>query len=270
MSHQIRHPGPRTEPRRHVVEGYARPVTLSLPQGAVLMQAVAAAMDGTGADCAVLTMDGVEMGPFRFVMPDRSRDGKHAAWYSETHNGTHARIRHGTAIIGRRDGAWWLHCHAVWEGPEGIAAGHLLPDEVTLAAAADLPAMVFSGGTYDVTYDEETNFSFFRPRATRPPETVNAAIATLAPFEDLTAAVAEIATAPGFDHVAGIGSLIGAQFLDAPPMASPISEVLLLPGASPGKPLPTFCVDPAGARFEGHLPPGAAPICVTFEMMLWR
>jgi len=70
--------------------------------------------------------------------------------------------------------------------------------------------------------------------------------------------------------VYGIGSLIGANFTDAAPMLSPISEVLIPPGArfDGTLHLPMSCVDPAGGRFAGTLAAGRAPVCVTFELML--
>lgn len=274
-SHLIRHPGPPTTPRRHVVRGVAREVSAELPAGAILMDAVAAAMEEIGADCAVLRLDGLEMGPYDYVMPAASPDEEHAAWYSAVHSGAAARLDCATAMVGRRDGDWFLHCHALWDvdAPQP-KAGHLLPDRVTLAAPARISGLAFDGGYFDVTPDAETNFSFFRPRRTGPPEETNAAIVTLAPHEDLSTAIGELSRELGLaaPTLLGIGSLIGADFTDAPSMPSPISEVLLLEGAgvgSDGRPdLPMLCVDPQGNLFRGHIAPGGAPVCVTFELIL--
>lgn len=273
-THPIRHPGPPTKPRRHVVPGFAREISLELPGDTVLMDAVAEAMDGVGCDCAVLRLDGVEMGPYEYVMPAASPDEDHAAWYSAVHSGTSARLKMATAIVGRKDGEWFLHCHALWDADDpSPKAGHLLPHQVTLAAAAKITGLAFDGGYYDVTPDAETNFAFFRPRPTRPPARQNAAIVTLAPYEDISTAISELIGALGLKAptLLGIGSLIGADFNDAPSMPSPISEVLLLEGAGVGVDgqlnLPTLCVDPEGNLFQGSIAPGGAPVCVTFELI---
>ncbi|ASM70980.1 hypothetical protein SULPSESMR1_00141 [Pseudosulfitobacter pseudonitzschiae] len=72
--------------------------------------------------------------------------------------------------------------------------------------------------------------------------------------------------------VHGIGSLIGAGFRDAPPMAAPLSEVLLLDGCTvcDGScvQLPLACVDPEGTIFSGDLNRGEGPVCVTFELLV--
>ncbi|MBO0347455.1 hypothetical protein J0X15_19655 [Roseibium sp. CAU 1637] len=274
-SHLIRHPGPPTQPRRHVVRGVAEPLSFELGAGEVLMTAIAQVMDAADCDSAVVRLDGLVLGPYEFVMPDKSPDDDHAAWYSETHSGPSARLDRGTAIVGRRNGEWFLHCHAIWEDPQrGRCAGHLLPHQVTIGAAYSGAGYRFDGGCFDVTADAETNFSFFRPRQLRQRQEVNAAIVSLAPHEDLSTAVAELSAelALGNPQVVGIGSLIGADFIDAPSMESPISEVLLLNGACGAGPdgpyLPTFCVDPDGNFFEGTLKPKTVPVCVTFEMLL--
>jgi len=274
-SHLIRHPGPPTTPRRHVVPGAAAPFEFVLGDGEIFLAAVAAAMEAAGCDSAVIRLDGLVIGPYNYVMPDRSPDDQHAAWYSKTHSGKKAVLDRGTAIVGRRDGAWFLHCHAIWDDEErGRCAGHLLPDQVTIAASYSGTGYAFTGGCFDVTADAETNFSFFRPKKLAETGKVNAAIVSLAPHEDLSTSVSELTEDLGLGNtdIMGIGSLIGADFTGAPSMDSPISEVLLLGGArrnSGDTPhLPTFCVDPEGNFFEGDIVPGGAPVCVTFELIL--
>lgn len=264
----IRHPGPPAPQPWTMAQGTARTLTVTLPKGAILMQAVADAMDAAGADSGVMVLDGMVMGPYRFVGPGPATDGIHAAWYSAPRGADRATILHGTAIIGRRDGAWWLHCHAAWDGAAPLA-GHLLPDEVTLAEDASVTLHAFTGGTFTVQMNEETRFPIFHPTGGTPG---NAVIAKLSPHKDAVEAVSEIAAAAGFRRaqVYGIGSLIGARFHTGAPMASPISEVLVLPGAFTANDthLPVYCVDPSDAQFNGALLPGGGPVCVTFELML--
>ncbi|MBP7002639.1 DUF296 domain-containing protein [Amaricoccus sp.] len=268
----IRHPGPPAAERRRVVPGRARRAEVALPAGAVLMDAVAAAMDALGCDTAMLLLDGLQIGPYAYVMPRYgSPDGVRAAWYSETRTGARATLEHATATVGRRDGSWWLHCHAVWDADTpDPKSGHLLPDQVTIAADATVTAVAFDGGRFEVTPCDETLFPLFRPLPTQAPDgPANAAIVTFGPHEDAVAATRAVAAGLGFAAPAlyGIGSLIGADFADAPSMEAPASEILLLPDATPER-LRVHCVDPEGAMFRGTLLPGRAPVCVTFEMMI--
>lgn len=269
---QIRHPGPPAAERRRVVPGRVRAVEVALPAGAVLMEAVAAAMDAIGCESAMLLLDGLVIGPYAYVMPAKdSPDGKRAAWYSRTHSGDRAVLERATATVGRRDGAWWLHCHALWDADTAAPrAGHLLPDQVTIAADCVATAMAFDGGRFEVTPCDETLFSLFRPVATTAPAgAANAAIVTFGPHEDAVEATRAVAAGLGFaaSQLYGVGSLIGADFADEVSMEAPASEILLLPGAEPER-MRTLCVDPAGRIFRGTLLPGRAPVCVTFEMMI--
>lgn len=266
----IRHPGPPAEEPWTMARGQARSLRVTLPRGAVLMQAVAEAMDAAGAESGVIEVDGLVMGPYRFVGPGPSTDGEHAAWYSAPRGGARARITHGAAVVGRRDGAWWLHCHAAWQDETRHWCGHLLPDEVVLAEDSSVTLHVIEGAGFEVSMNAETRFAIFHP--VRGQASGNAVLAKLAPHQDLSEALAEIAAAAGFARarVLGVGSLIGARFLEGGDMASPISEVLVLPGALTGSEshLPVHCVDPEDAEFHGTLRPGGGPVCVTFEVML--
>lgn len=270
---RLRHPGPEIAPRLSIVRGTVREGRMTLPPGAVLMEAVAAGMDRLAADCAVLILDGVTVGPFDYVMPGPSPDSRHAAWYSATHRCDAARLTHATAIVGRRDGAWFLHCHAHWTDAAGRRAmGHLLPDRVRLRGASGVRALAFVGGLFEVAEDPETRFPIFRAvtagSASGPPQDRAATIATIRPHEDLHGAVSAMRAELGAGgvQILGLGSLIGARFTDATGMESPISEALVLPGATDTA-LPVMTVDTAGGLFRGTLAPGGAPVCVTFEAM---
>lgn len=266
----IRHPGPAAIAPYSVARGAARRVQVTLPKGAVLMQAVSDAMDAAGCDSGIMVFDGLALGAFDFVMPGPSNDGVHAAWYSATHSRASGTITDGTAIVGKRDGAWWLHCHAVWTSENGREIGHLLPDAVTLAADCTVTLVAFDGGAFDVSMNEETLFPIFHP--TGGTATGNAVIAKLNPHVDAHDAITRILSQTGFARatVYGIGSLIGAHFADAPSMASPISEVLIAPQATwdGALTLPMICVDPAGQQFAGELTPGTSSVCVTFELLV--
>lgn len=264
----IRHPGPPADQPWIMAQGTGRSLQITLPKGKILMEAVAEAMDAAGADSGAMVLDGLVMGPYRFVGPGPSNDGIHAAWYSAPRGGARATITHGTAMVGRRDGAWWLHCHAAWEGKQPLA-GHLLPHEVTLAEDATVTLHAINGACFDVSMNPETQFPIFHPTGGQPG---NAVIAKLTPHKDAHTAICEIAAEAGFEsaHVYGVGSLIGARFAEGGDMASPISEVFVLPGATTGDTtdLPVHCVDPDDAQFNGSLLPDGGPVCVTFELLL--
>ncbi|WP_417721821.1 hypothetical protein [Salipiger sp.] len=269
---RIRHPGPADPQPSLVVPGRAVRHRVTLRAGQDLLADLARVMEDLGCDCAAVRLDGLRIGPFAHVGPDVSRDGLHAAWYSDTRTGAAARIARGTAIVGRRDGAWFFHCHALWTDGGREVAGHLLPGEVTIADTCDVTAVAFTGGTFTAALNAQTQFTLFHPRPGPPVAAPDALIAKLNPYADVPQTLSRIAREAGFERaeVLGVGSLIGADFTDAPAMVSPISEVLFLPGAAtgPGAGLPTLCVDPSGALWQGTLAPGGAPVCVTFEVML--
>lgn len=269
---EIRHPGPKAGLRRHVVPVHLERSSLRLARGQDLLAAIAGAMDEAGFDSAMVILDGLVMGPYSYVIPDwNSPDGRRAAWYSETRTGEHAVIEQAAATIGRRDGAWFFHCHAVWDSnTDAQKAGHLLPDHVTIAEDAEIVCLGARGGKFEVAADEETGFSLFRPFPVGAPrDDVNGALVGLAPFEDVGEAAREAADRLKLEdaRIYGIGSLITAPFEDGTPMDSLISEVVLLQGATP-EVMPFHCVDAEAGNFRGTLRPGQTEVCVTFEMVV--
>ncbi len=268
----IRHPGPKRPVRQNVVLGHVQKVEIALPGGSILMDAVAWHMDELGCDSAMLLLDGLQMGLYNFVKPTmNSPDGKKVAWYSETYSGASAVIEHAMASVGRRDGEWWLHCHAVWDSETtDQKSGHLLPDQITVETDSTVICFAFYGGLFDVTHDEETQFDIFRAKpATPDTRSANAAIVTLAPFEDLGEAMPQICKELGFEkvRVLGLGSFIGADFKTGPSMEAAASEVLLLPGATPNR-LPVHAIGADGNQYRGEVLTGHVPVCITFELML--
>lgn len=268
----IIHPGPATPRNYLTARGTAIERRVDLMRGQTLMSAVAEILDAEGCQSGVIVLDGAKIGPYQFVMPDLSKDGVHAAWYSPTHDGSNATIIQGTAIAGKRDGAWWLHAHALWNEDGASLAGHLLPDKVTVCETTSVTLHAFRGGAFDVQMNAETLFPIFHPIGGR--QKGNAVIAKVNPFHDITASIREIAAEVGFASatVLGVGSVIGARFLDAsPPMLSTISEVFFMAGSGVGPDridLKLFCVDPENGQYQGLLAPGTSPVCVTFELML--
>lgn len=272
VAKEIRHPGPKANVRRHFVPVHIERCSLNLVKGAILLDAVSDFMESSGLDSAILLLNGVAIGPFNYVIPAiDSPDGRRTAWYSETRTQDHAYLECAVASVGRRDGAWFMHCHAVWDSETADQrAGHLLPDQVTITDDAEVICLGCRGGAFNVLADEETEFSLFRPVAVGPErEDINGLLVALAPFEDVGQAALDAAASFNLGDVRlyGLGSLIGAHFKDAPPMESTISEVLLLGEATPQS-MPFHCVDPENTMFRGTLEGGQARTCVTFEMVI--
>lgn len=273
----LRHYGPVKARRFDALACRARRVALRLRAGELLLDGIAREMDATGADGGVVLMDGLELSELSWVMPDGPADDRHAAFYSDTFVHRDVRFEVAPGSVGRRDGGWFVHSHARWRGPvDGAGMGHLLYDRARLASDAEVPAEVIFGARLEVTPDDETGFSVFRPRpaAGTAPDGAPAVLMTIQPHTDIRRTIEAAAARHGLADAAilGIGSLIGARFSDAPPMRSPVSEVLVLPGArlrgGVCTHLPVACVDHLGRVYEGDLDAGFGPVCVTCELLL--
>jgi hypothetical protein len=267
----IRHPGPETQLRMVSAMGEVSQHRVCMNAGQILLSAIAQLMDNADCDSGMIVLDGVDIGPFDYVMPSYSNDNQHAAWYSETHSCKAARLNNATAIVGRRDGAWWMHCHALWDAENGVGMGHLLPDKVTLASDATVTLYAFNGGRFDVALDPETAFPIFHVSGEERSHG-NALIAKINPHIDVYTAIEKLIGEAGFAHarIFGIGSLVGARFDEGRPMDCPISEVLVSPGASwdGSLKLPVHCVDTDNKLFYGNILKGDGPVLITFELMI--
>ncbi len=288
----ICHPGEESASRHVSALGTVTTHSVTLPAGSILLSAVSTVMNSIGGDSGVVVLDGAHLGPFNYVMPDQSQDGLHAAWYSDTHTCDRAQLRNATAIIGKRDGQCWLHCHALWDA-EGHSSdlasshnsnqksghknghkngmGHLLPDQVTITDNVEATLYEFNGGSFNVELDTETAFPIFHVQGSL--KSGNAFIAKVNPHEDIATTIEQLITEAGFSsaRVFGIGSLIGTQFENDSPMLCPISEVLIGSDAkwkNQTLTLPMHCVDIDGNLFSGNVRNGDAPVLVTFELLV--
>ncbi|MEH6775851.1 MAG: DUF296 domain-containing protein, partial [Cereibacter changlensis] len=132
---RLRHPGA-VHPDR--IESFASPPikkSFTLQPGLTLCEAVAHPLAELGIRSGALLLSGMRLGPMQFVMPTWSKTPDHVAYYSDTHRpeGVIA-IDFATATFGERDGGPFLHCHALWRGPEGErCGGHILPFDSIVA-----------------------------------------------------------------------------------------------------------------------------------------
>ena len=260
---EILHPGPRILPRVDLVRGRAEACAVAV--GGTLLSALG---QGLGGGALVVDLAGLWLERAVYVQPARSADAQHAAWYSGEREARGVRIDAGVAMVGWRQGTAFAHAHALWEGPGGRRVlGHLLVDRVIVGGAARLEGFAFAGGRFVQHPDPETNFALFRAEGEGGEG--DGAILTLRPHEEIGAVVAAAVGALGWEGAAvmGLGSLIGARFVDGEGMASPISEMLVLPGARDGR-IGVATVDLEGEVFEGVLAEGGGEVCVTAELLL--
>ena len=273
-----RHPGPPAQQRVMAVVAGAIPVEAVLPPGGRLLDALAALLEGCGAESAALTLSGGGFGPFAYVIPGLSPDGSQVAFYSATFRppGT-TRLDLAAVTVGRRAGAAWFHCHALWTEADGhTGCGHVLPEDTVIAAPVTVRGAGLVGARFEVMPDPETGFSLFMPQptGTKPPPGARPAVALrLAPNQDLVETLEQAAAAAGFRHAAvqgGVASTNQARFTDAPPTLGFATELLVRHGivGGPGTAIDIAIVDYTGAIGGGRLARGDNPVLMTFEGVL--
>ncbi len=280
---RIQHRGPVTAQRQTVVPAQACEVTRQLPAGASLMAAVTQALAAQGATSGVLQLRGGALAPLAHVLPAESASDRHAVYFSARHDAPGpVLLEQATVTHGLRDGQPWLHCHALWQGPDGQRhCGHLLPDDTRIALAITATAWGLHGAAFTVQADDETNFSLFSPvpRPGTAPASAHPALAVrLSPNEDVCNALAGICEAHGLRAAVvrgGVGSTVGAVFTDGRVVQPHITELLVRQGRiAPGTggqlqaEIDVTMVDHHGGLSEGRLQPGANPVLVTLELVL--
>lgn len=264
----IRHPGAEASERVDVLPCRAVPVQIPLRKGLTLTRALQDAMGAAGFRYGYLRLDGVELAPLAYVMPAPAPGDGHAAWYSATQTRDQARIRHGGAHLGLRNGKAFVHCHALCDTGE---MGHVLCDDSLIAQDVTVRGWGLQGAGLVAQEDTETRFTLFRPHPAAP-KGEGALLVTLRPNQDITTALEALAKAHGIDHasIEGIGSLVGTSFMNGGHIDSYATEILLVKGrlehgtaelllASVG-----FDAPPQ----QGILSRNQNAVCVTAELLL--
>lgn len=281
---RILHPGPVAERRVTVVDTRVRQQTLQLQPGRSLLAAVDQALAPTGAASAVLQLQPGRLQPFAYVMPALSKTPAHAVYFSDRFDAAGAvQLETATVTVGQRDGQPSLHCHARWLDAQGRPhCGHVLPHEAQLTSPLQASAWLLDGAAFEVTADDETAFSLFRPVA-RPAvgrgAGGRAALAVrLAPNEDVCTALETLCRERGITHATvrgGVGSTVGAVFDDGRRVEPFVTELLVRqgrvrPGAdgAPQAEIDVSLVDYTGGLADGRLARGANAVLVTFELVL--
>jgi predicted DNA-binding protein with PD1-like motif len=284
----IQQPGPSASDRIISVEGRGRAFTFELEPGLLLLEAVRKGFTETGFaekafESGVLELKDVALTSFAYVMPALSKTPANAAFYSEIFKPAGiTRITSGAITFGRREGAPFFHCHAVWHEADGkVAGGHILPDGSIIAERITVTALGLDGAAFEAVPDPETNFTLFRPiisEARNTPEKTQIFALRLRPNQDFTGALEAFCVNHKIHHArirGGVGSTIGVHFDDGRIVENFATEVFIRDGMiAPGPDgtlqarIDVALVDYTGAVNEGVLLRGRNPVLMTFELVL--
>lgn len=280
----IKQPGAVAAERIVAVATRGRVLSLSLPAGQRLVDAIAAGFTQHGFVSGTVDISGMALGPFAYVTPALSKTGENAAFYSDVFRPAGiTRVRHGAMTFGRRDGAPFFHTHALWTEADGtFSGGHFMPDETVVAESITVPAFGAADAAFEGNQDPETNFKLFGPIALRSLATgelrsLGYAI-RLRPNQDLCGTLESFCVANKITHArihGGVGSTIGAAFDDGRIVENFATEVYIRQGTvDPGvngqhvAQIDVGLVDYTGATAEGRLARGQNPVLMTFELIL--
>jgi predicted DNA-binding protein with PD1-like motif len=279
----IAQPGPPASERIQWVEARGRAFSFTLEAGLPLLEAVRRGFAAEGFAGGTLTLGAGALGPFAYVMPALSKTGENAAFYSDTFRPAGvSRLTMGAMTLGRRDGAPFFHCHALWREADGRRqGGHILPEETVVAEPFEVDAFGLDGAMFTAETDPETNFKLFGPLPAAPgaARTISRAFALrLRPNQDFAGALETFCRQRGVLRArlhGGVGSTIGACFSDGRSVVPFATELLVRAGAvEPGAgrtleaTLDVALVDYLGGLAEGRLVRGDNPVLMTMELVL--
>jgi predicted DNA-binding protein with PD1-like motif len=265
------------------VQARGRAFSFTLEGGVPLVEAARRGFALAGFSGGVLNMREGALGPFAYVMPALSKDGEHAAFYSDTFRPAGVtRLKMGAMTFGSRDGAPFFHCHGLWREADGRAnGGHMLPEETVVAEPFVVEAFGIDGAMFVAEPDPETNFKLFGPvpSATAGVETTSRAFALrLRPNQDFAGALEAFCRERGITHAkvhGGVGSTIGARFADGRIVEPFATELAIGSGAialgdtgALEAALDIALVDYTGGMAEGRLVRGDNPVLMTMELVL--
>lgn len=280
---RIEQPGSPVAERIQCVEARGRAFSFTMESGIPLLEAARRGFAAEGFAGGVLNIRGGALGPFAYVMPALSKTPDHAAFYSDTFRPLGVtRLKSGAMTLGERDSAPFFHCHALWTEADGrINGGHILPEETIVAEPFEVDAFGIDGAVFLAEPDSETGFKLFGPvvRDARGVRNTHPAFALrLRPNQDFAGCLEAFCRQRGIAHArlrGGVGSIIGARFVDGKSVVPFATELLIgageiAPGASgaPEAKLDVALVDYLGGLAEGRLVRGDNPVLMTMELVL--
>src|SRR5450759_4599973 len=279
----IRQPGPPAPERIQWVEARGRAFSFTLQAGLPLLDAARRGFAAEGFAGGTLNIRGGALGPFAYVMPALSKTGENAAFYSETFRPAGVtRLTTGTMTLGSRDGAPFFHCHALWTEADGRAGGgHVLPEETVVAEPFGVDAFGIDGALFTAEPDPETNFKLFGPipsAAVGADTTSRAYALRLRPNQDFAGALEAFCREQGIISGTlhgGVGSIIGARFVDGRVVEPFATEMLVRTGTIVSDArgvheatLDVALVDYTGGLASGRLIRGDNPVLMKMELVL--
>jgi predicted DNA-binding protein with PD1-like motif len=254
-----------------------------LQAGLPLLEATRRGFAAAGFAGGVLNIKGGALGPFAYVMPALSKTGENAAFYSDTFRPAGiTRLKLGAMTLGRRDGAAFFHCHALWTEADGRAGGgHILPEETVVAEPFEVDAFGIDGAVFTAEPDPETKFKLFGPvpsAATGAEAASRAYALRLRPNQDFAAALEAFCREQGIARArlhGGVGSIIGARFADGRIVEPFATEMAVRSGVIVSgedgalqATLNVALVDYLGGIAVGRLTRGDNPVLMTMELVL--
>jgi predicted DNA-binding protein with PD1-like motif len=279
----IAQPGRAAPERIQWAEARGRAFGFTLEAGVPLLEAARRGFAAAGFTSGTLNIKGGALGSFAYVMPALSKTGENAAFYSETFRPAGiTRLRMGAMTLGRRDGAPFFHCHALWTETDGRAGGgHILPEETIVAEPFEVEAFGLDGAVFTAEPDPETNFKLFGPvpsGSTGAATTGRAYALRLRPNQDFAGALEAFCRERGIYRAklhGGVGSIIGARFTDGRSIEPFATEMAVRSGAIalgadgvPEATLDVALVDYTGGIAVGRLVRGDNPVLMTMELVL--
>jgi len=285
FARSARHPGSPDPVRIVSLAGKAASASFTLHAGMNLRDAISMPLAAAGINGATVRFENLRVSPHHFLMPALSHDGKHAAFYSAPHEvDGGVVIELACATYGRRDGAPFVHCHAIWRDAEGKRqGGHMLMDQTIVAEPGTAQAWGLHNATMETRFDPETNFTLFHP-AVVAIETTNdkteglrTVLARIRPDEDLNMAIENVCHTHGIRHAkvrGSVGSIIGAEFEDGRVVEDLATEILVRDGdVQPTADglrchLDIVLIDTRGNVCEGVLARGRNPVLICFELVI--
>jgi predicted DNA-binding protein with PD1-like motif len=268
---RIVHPGPPAAAR-----GQLREISFTAEPGLTLVDAMAGPLAAAGIRGGAVDLAGLRLAPFEYVIPAQSPDADHVAYYSKTHRaGDGVLVESGTATFGQRDGAPFLHAHALWHHAGSPGAGHILPFDTRVAE----PCLVRAWGVAEAEMiaipDPETNFTLFSPaQLSATSDSGDCVLGRLRPNEDLIEGIEMLCRRHGAARatiVSGIGSTIGSlleggERVDTIPTEFFIRHGVVHPGADAD--VDIVLVDETGAIVAGRPVRGMNPVLICAEIVL--
>ena len=269
----LRQPGPASSHRIDSFQDDAHCVRLSLQPGLSLNEAITGPLVAAGWQSGTVGFAETVLQPLRYVIPAVADDASHVAYFSAPRLAAGAAwIERANATFGWAEGKPFIHCHAVWIDADGRRrGGHILPHETIVADPGRAEARCFRALRVGAWADPETNFTLFQPSGGRIGG--DSVLARVKPNEDILVAIETIAGRYGIRDgtiLGGLGSLVGARFVDGGAVDDHATEVLVQDGfVRDGEArLRLLVVDMGGEVHQGWLRRGDNPVCITFDVVL--